>query len=289
MRKNLIYILITIVCLLLLILILFEPIRAMINEYQFKKRLTREKLIDYESKLSIYDFMSDNHHFKKGLIKFEWENYIGAIQEFSEAINLNKNNSEYYFQRGNTIAYLGYKSDHTRGFKRALRDLDKAIKLNPNYGDAFEIRGYLKHKLNDLKGAMSDLTKSIKMNNSNSALGFDFRGRLKFDLEDFNGAIDDFDKSIELGRESYFSRGECYEKLNRYSAAISDYKKYTELKPNDGEGFFKLGSMYIFKYNLDMQGNSYNLGDKSAGCSFLSKSGELGYEKAFESIRKYCN
>jgi len=45
----------------------------------------------------------------------------------------------------------------------ALNDLNTAIKLNPNYANAYDNRGRVKHKLGDLPGACADWTAAVSM------------------------------------------------------------------------------------------------------------------------------
>ncbi len=40
---------------------------------------------------------------------------------------------------------------------------------------------------------------------------------------------------------------------------------------------------------LDWGVAKLGLGQKDSGCLDLSKAGELGFDKAYESIKKYCN
>jgi Tfp pilus assembly protein PilF len=50
-------------------------------------------------------------------------------------------------------------------YQGALNDLDKAIKLDPNYKDAYTERAYAKERIGDKKGAELDRKKaeSIKI------------------------------------------------------------------------------------------------------------------------------
>ncbi len=283
MKTTILYSFLALISISILVFIIIEPVKETVHEKRFRKSLTSEKLKMYEGKLKIYSSdIYDNHCFERGMIKYEWENYIGAKHDFTKAIRLNNKEAKYFYYRGETIAAIGAINKNTRGYKKALKDFNKAITIFPNYQDAYVKRGYVKFKLKDLKGAMADLTKSISLNPQNSMLGYDFRGRVKFELKDYVGAIDDYTNSLELGNnfeQVYMRRGDCYAELESYAGAIENYTMYTKLAPNDGEGFFKLGLMEINKLPTDPVN----------GCSHLSKAGELGYELAYESIRKYCN
>jgi tetratricopeptide (TPR) repeat protein len=50
-------------------------------------------------------------------------------------------------------------------WKRAIADLDQAILLNPNYGNAYHIRGTAKKAIGDTVGAAADLERAQRLTN----------------------------------------------------------------------------------------------------------------------------
>jgi tetratricopeptide (TPR) repeat protein len=77
--------------------------------------------------------------------------------------------------------------------------------------------------------------------------------------------------------ETYYNKGNSKNELQDHRGAIADYSKSIELNPNDASAYYNRG---LSKYSLKM---------KDSGCLDLSKAGELGYENAYEKIRKLCN
>ena len=63
---------------------------------------------------------------------------------------------------------------------------------------------------------------------------------------------------------------------NRYVGAKTDFWKAIQIDPNNAEAYYGRGTA---KYKLD---------DKNGACQDWRKAGELGYEKAYETIKKYC-
>ena len=101
----------------------------------------------------------------------------------------------------------------------------------------------------------------------------------KDDLGDYTGAIQDYNKAIELDPDlamAYNNRGKAKISLGDNRGAIQDLNKMIELNPYDAKAYNNRGTC------------KYILSDKYGGCLDLSKAGELGYEKAYETIRKYC-
>ncbi|TAH42928.1 MAG: tetratricopeptide repeat protein [Bacteroidetes bacterium] len=166
--------------------------------------------------------------------------------------------------------------------------------------EAYFGRGQLKYKLQDYYGSIEDVEKAIKISNSILKTGsyYCFLGKVKITKEDFNGAIADLNRAISIPKEqpeafksyeeyrlftgihylneAFQYRGIAKIKLKNYEGALKDFNRCIELKP-DAENYFNRGLTYI------------RLGNKNKACIDFSKSGELGYEKAYEAIRELCN
>jgi len=65
--------------------------------------------------------------------------------------------------------------------------------------------------------------------------------------------------------------------LDDYRGAIYDCTKVIELEPNNSEAYEIRGFSKI------------SIGQKESGCLDLSRSGELGNYKAYDTIKKFCN
>jgi len=72
-------------------------------------------------------------------------------------------------------------------------------------------------------------------------------------------------------------RGLAKAKLGDYKGAISDYNKAIELNPKLADAYYDRGVVKLL------------LGQKDSGCLDLYKAGELGFDKAYEVIKEYCN
>lgn len=109
-----------------------------------------------------------------------------------------------------------------------------------------------------------------------------YRGTAKQQLEDLRGALLDYNTAIKLKPGDnpiiYYDRGIINAKLKKYNVAILDFDMAIKLNlPGIGIAYFGRGIAKI------------QLGQKESGCLDLSKAGELGYDLAYEIIKKNCN
>ncbi|HYG19712.1 MAG TPA: tetratricopeptide repeat protein [Ohtaekwangia sp.] len=164
-------------------------------------------------------------------------------------------------------------------FMEALLNVNKAIEIDPNFAAAYYLRGNIKEKFDDRHGAMKDYNLSIEKN-AKFADAFYARGNVKMKLQDYYGAIDDYSSAIRINEnyiEAYFNRGKAKQFLLAYEDAINDCSKILTINPKNVDAYYMRGILRI------------NFGDMKNGCLDLSKAGELGDLKAYETIQEKCN
>lgn len=71
-------------------------------------------------------------------------------------------------------------------------------------------------------------------------------------------------------------RGNAKRLLYDYPGSIADFTKAIEIAPENAEAFHNRGLSKI------------ESGEKESGCQDLNKARELGFAKADETIKKYC-
>lgn len=108
----------------------------------------------------------------------------------------------------------------------AVELLDKAIALEPGYGDAYLRRGLAKSDLKDWDGAFDDLTRAIRLNPSAEA--FAFRGLVSMRGGNYMGARKDFDRSLSITKRQHRAwnfRGALNRLEGRQKAACEDFSE----------------------------------------------------------------
>jgi len=205
-------------------------------------------------------------HFNEGLTLFSypWNNYIGAVEEFSEAIRLDPNFAEAFYYRG--IAHSRLNTDYIN----AINDINEAIRLNPNLADrgAFFYRGRAYELAGDYESAIADFIEAQKrisnnisindsdivffMTRSQESLQWEHfvieqqnqrlylenyhynRGFAYYEEGDFTNAIIEFNETLKINRnhpEAFLYRGLSYFETRDYNRSISDISNAIQLNP----------------------------------------------------------
>ncbi len=126
----------------------------------------------------------------------EEESWEEEIASYDEAISVDPEDANLYFNRGVAYDNLGQHAE-------AIRDYDKAISLGPEYVDAFLHRGLAYADLEQYQQAIQDYGECIRLDAQDS--------------------------------EAYLNRGVAYFSLGEYQAALDDYFQALSLEPEDAE------------------------------------------------------
>ena len=134
-------------------------------------------------------------------------------------------------------------------------------------------------------GYMSGYCQSDDFNSyveSKSYEKYNIEGNKKVELKDFVGAIELFDKAIKLvpdGISGYLNRGYAKILSHDLQSALTDYNTAIKLQPDDPTAYFYRGIIEC------------RSGQRDAGCTDISKAGDLGHpkEKVSEAKSRFCN
>ncbi len=121
--------------------------------------------------------------------------------------------------------------------KEAIKDFDRAILLAPRYAEAYNNRANAFSKLGRHQAALKDYNKALRLAPAN-AVPFHGRGRVQLALARPYAALRDFSRGIKLDpsfAQGYRNRAQVYRDLGRYNAAIDDLDRAVNLAPNDPE------------------------------------------------------
>ena len=165
----------------------------------------------------------------------------------------------------------------------AIRECSKAIELEPNNAEAFELKGISYYNIEDTEKAIDNLNKAIQLNpmssraycyrgicyssqmtatstepiafnkpSSFSLKGYKLDGNIK---EVFSKALNDENQSISIDSSNivpYEARGEIYFWVEDYERALVDLNKVIKEYPNDCQSAYETrAKIYFIFQNYD--------------------------------------
>ena len=163
----------------------------------------------------------------------------GAIDEYAQAIRIDRDRAEAYFKMGKVLL----EQDE---YQAAIHKFEEALEKDPVAEEEYEIyfhKGIANSNLGDHQSAINDYNEAIKR--FDLAEAYFNRGVAKSNLGQLDEAIDDFTLAINQDPElksAYVKRGDANMELDNAKDAIKDFEKVTEMSPG-GESlsvYFKL-------------------------------------------------
>jgi tetratricopeptide (TPR) repeat protein len=156
-----------------------------------------------------------------------------AISDLSRAIELERQNPDFYHARGVSYMLSVFKDKKPEDFDRAIRDFDRAIELDPKHSHSHFSRGYL-----NMTTVLAQLSSS----------GFDDLDKTLLDQ-----ALADLDRAIELNPKqawAHFWRGRGHHIRFEWNKALADYNRAIELDSEVAEFYYWRGKLYKDTWKL---------------------------------------
>jgi len=239
-----------------------------------------------------------------GLTDTKLQNYPDAVHWLDSAIAIQKNEPDYYVNRG--IAR------HAMGDTTAIADFQHALTLNPDHVAARANIANLQRSKGATQDSMDEIEKAIE---SDSSMLHPYLARAYQRMEGgyYKGALEDYNHALEIETrdpEIWLNRGIVKEKLNDLKGAFSDYtqaielnEKYDKAWLNRGNVLLKLGRYkeasedytVALTFYPDLAVAYYNRAvafqrqkQTDLACADLKKAEELGYKVAEKVKKEVC-
>jgi tetratricopeptide (TPR) repeat protein len=118
----------------------------------------------------------------------------------------------------------------------AVADFNRAIALNPNHAEAYNLRGNVYANQEKWNLAVADYTQVIRLN-PNHAKAYNLRGIVYDNQQKWDLAVGDYTQAIRLNpnyAEAYNLRGFVYYKLGDINKARQDFQRAAQLYRTQG-------------------------------------------------------
>ena len=179
-----------------------------------------------------------------------WQNVVDgirkAVEEMQAQVDASSETSEkerdaeLAFQHGNVLMMF-------KQMDMAIERYSHAIKLNPNYANAYYNRGVAYYGKSDYQQAINDYTKAMNLR-PNDTKAYNNRGVAYCDNGDYQQAITDHTKVIELKPNDpigYNNRGNAYRLKGEVERAITDYNRAIDLNRDFAGAYINRGKAWL--------------------------------------------
>src|SRR5579871_2939435 len=162
-------------------------------------------------------------------------------------------------QTAQDYANKGLNLYKNKQYDEALKNLDKAIKLNPDYEFAYQIRGNLFFAIKDYNNAYLDYSDAIDIS-PNNAINYYNRANAFHAMKYYDSAILDYNKSISLKPNyavAYGNRAMVYNNKKMYDLAIDDFTKAILFDSTLSYAFNNRGLAYLSNGQYELSVNDF--------------------------------
>jgi tetratricopeptide (TPR) repeat protein len=191
---------------------------------------------------------------------------------------------------------------HARNTEAAIKLLDRALILKPDFADGYWQRGLYKSRIAECEAAIADFDVVIQLA-PDSLNAYQERGECKIVLEDLNGAMADFNASVngfaaknQVQYNASLKRGKLKYVLKDYNGALADfsaarraddtpetylYSAFIFMKRGDTDGAIndlRVLSDYYFKVTEDIR--------KKFPDQYAERKGYPSNENPLETLKK---
>lgn len=219
-----------------------------------------QKAIDYYTTANGKD-TSEKIYQKISQCHYELGNYEEALANINQVLNMDSTDLNFLAQKANIYYEIG-------DVKAAVKEWDKVLTAQPEYGFGYYRRGWFKELSGDLEGGLEDLTMAIVLDPKESYL-YETRGDLYMKLGNKNQAEADFKKTIELEDtpDKYDHIQYAYQGLDQYDKAREAMDIIIARDTTDMGNYYDAACLYS------------RMKDKDNALKFLEKALIMGYNR----------
>ena len=231
-------------------------------------------------------------------------NYLLNLYAKSHKKNLFSELDEAHFQSFDTLhLMIGNQPDTLIDIIQILSKVNVLIKENRDDYLSWYIKGVMDAQLQNFNSSVEAFTKVIELNpnfvfallsRANTQINaFDFINSIDEGIQigndkitnnseldyDYTYILDDYNRAIEINPDlaiTYYNRANLKVRAKDYDEAFFDYNRAIKLEPDFADAYYNMALLLIYQQKV------------TQACLALSKAGELGQEKAYLVIQRYC-
>jgi lipoprotein NlpI len=169
-------------------------------------------------------------------------------------------------------------------YRGAIDDYNRALALNPQFGEVYFRRGITRSLIKDWQGAQADYTQAIALK-PGYADAYLQRGSIRNTLSNWSGARSDFDIVLTLNPQNlsaYIGRGVAACELHDCEQGMKDYDRAIALNPNYADAYSRKGFAYYQLGNRQIALDNYMV----AAELYRKQGKDLDYLETVQKIRE---
>ena len=218
----------------------FDELRDLINQvkdaqrevdaqnYEAAKRIYNELIAANPSVAEIY--------YRLGFVAIQEDDYDAARDNFDKASILAPSVEKYTKAKGILAAKIlqeAQKAVHVGDMITAERKALTAIRINPEFGSAYSVLGYIKLRQGDISSAIENMEKAVEYTPTSRSAWYNL-GSTYRRVKQYEKAENALIKAIELEptyAKSYTTLGQVYSSLGQEAKAENNYKTSIAMDP----------------------------------------------------------
>jgi len=201
-----------------------------------------------------------HNHLQKGITYFDNKDYDRAMIEYSEAIRLNPNLAQAYYNRGQVYFLKG-------DWDRAIAEYTQAIRADPDYAKAYNNRGAAYANKEDYDRAIADWEEVLRIDpnyadaRNNLPRALNNRGLVYYQKGDYDRAIADWEKVLRINPNNADARnylpiallkhGIAYYEKGDLDQAVADFTACLRINPNNVDALNNRAGLFYNRGDYD--------------------------------------
>jgi tetratricopeptide (TPR) repeat protein len=216
------------------------------------------------------------------LAEIHLEDYATAIEDCTQALQLNSKEPESYLNRGLAYHRIGQPAE-------AIADYDRLLQLKPHDFRAYYNRGLAQADQQAYREAIVDYGEAIRqvtpLDHLTLAEIHNDRGLAELWLEHWPQAIASFTQAIQFNGSdlrAHYNRGCTYHQQGQLAAALRDFTQVLQIAPDHAQAYLSRGLIQQQQGNLEAA-----LADLQTAAQYFNTQGaNVAYLQTLQLIQK---